>query len=346
MPAVKVALIGAGAVVEMYLDKGLLSLRDRGEIEFVAAYSRRRERAEALAARLGADACTDWGALLADPRVEAVIIATPHASHAPLTLAALAAGKHVLVEKPIATNLEDARAMVEAARRAGRVLSVFENFHFVESFAIARRLIAEGAIGSLVMLRAHRLTYLDEQWLKEDWRAQGAAAGIIVDQVCHYAHALRQLAGEAVVRVQALASRTRPDFAAEDTTVLNLQFASGLVGQISLGWSSRTSFEPEVNAYGADGSIDAFRWPDGRVILRRPDLPEGQKVVAERSDFFCHVETFADFFSAVRGDRPAELSGWEGFQDLAVADAARRSVASGRAEPVVQFTASPGGDRG
>jgi predicted dehydrogenase len=344
--AIKVALVGAGAVVDMYLDKGLLSLRDRGEVEFVAAFSRRRERAEALAARLGSEACTDWQALLGDPRIEAFIIATPHAAHAPLTLAALAAGKHVLVEKPLATNLADARAMVEAAERAGKVLSVFENMHYVAPFAITRRLIAEGAIGPLVMLRAHRLVYLEEKWLREDWRAKGEAAGIIVDQVCHFAHTLRQMAGSEIVRVHALARRTRPDFAAEDLVLLNVQFASGLVGQISLGWSTRTSFEPEVNAYGAAGSIDAWRWPDGRVVLRRSDLPAGEKVVAEQADFFCHVETFADFFAAVRGERPSEVSGREGFADLAVADAARRSVASGQTEDVAPFTTSPGSDRG
>ncbi|MHB1132844.1 MAG: Gfo/Idh/MocA family protein [Chloroflexota bacterium] len=337
MCAVGLAIIGCGAELDRYLETGLLSLR--GQANFVACFSRRPERAAAGAVKLeGAQPFVDLDALLAEPAIHAVIVATPHDSHRDITLRALAAGKHVLVEKPIATSLDDARQMVQAARAAGRVLAVFENYHFFAPFLEGRRLITNGEIGRLVTMRFTRTVYLQGPWLREGWRGQGADTGMLLDQACHYVDGLRVLAGEEIIQVEAMATQTRPDFIAEDTIMLNFRFASGLIGQGFMTWGSDTPDRgAEAEVYGQQGSLTVYRWPVGLVLHRR-DLPDGQSVQMPSADYAdSFVPTIADFLAAVRGEREPYMSGLEGFRDLAVVDAARRAIASGCTEDVEEF---------
>ena len=336
MRRIGIGMIGAGAELDRYLETGLLRLRD--EVEFVACFSRRPERAQAGAAKIGAKSYADLGKLLGDPSVEAVIVATPHASHAEITLSALAAGKHVLVEKPISTNLADARGMIRAAEKVRRVLAVFENYHFFEPFLRARRLIEEGAIGPLVAIRTHRVVFLEGPWLREGWRQQGDFSGILIDQACHYIDGLRVLAGEEIVQVAAFATTTREDFRGDDTVMLNLRFASGLLGQGFFTWGSRTPERgAEAEVFGKVGSLTVYRRPVG-LELHTFDLPGGRQTIIGQADYAeSFVPAIADFCAAVRGEKEPFMSGLEGFRDLAVVEAARRSIRSGCAEAVEEF---------
>src|SRR5205085_1919265 len=142
------------------------------------------------------------------------------------------AGKHVLVEKPIATSVEDAERMVELAARKQLALCVSENYPFLEPFQRARQLIQDGEIGQLVTLRSHRIGYLSGIWLRDGWRqnAELAGGGMLLDQGCHYTNILRMLGGD-VVEVSAFAATTRTDWRGEDTATLILRFASGIIGE-------------------------------------------------------------------------------------------------------------------
>jgi 1,5-anhydro-D-fructose reductase (1,5-anhydro-D-mannitol-forming) len=122
------------------------------DAELVAVYSRDQGRAEAFAQKHGAKAAySDLEALLRDPRVGAVFIASPNALHATQTLAAARAGKHVLVEKPMATTLDDAVAMVRACRKAGVKLGVGYHLRQHPGQRAAQRLIAEGVLGTVAL---------------------------------------------------------------------------------------------------------------------------------------------------------------------------------------------------
>ncbi len=336
MRKIGLGIIGCGAELDRYLETGLLSLRS--EADFVACFSRRRARADAGAAKLNATPYDDLVALLADPSVEAVIVVTPHQAHYDITLQALAAGKHVLVEKPLATKLDDARQMIRAAEEAGLVLAVFENYHFFEPFLRARGMIEAGEIGPLVTLRYTRTVYLEGPWVREGWRQRGEAAGMLIDQACHYVDGLRVLAGEEIAQVAAFAARTRPDFAAPDTIVLNFRFASGLVGQGLMTWGSQTPNRgAEAEVFGQLGSLTVYQRPVGLVLHRR-DLPAGQQVVIPLADYGeSFVPTIADFLTAVRGEKEPRMTGLEGFRDLAVVAAAQRSLLSGWAEDAEGF---------
>ena len=177
---VRVGLIGCGTVATERVERAYPALHELAEV--VATCDQVPERAETLAAharRSGAD-CRVYTALddlLADPRVEAVDICTPHPYHAEPAIAAAGAGKHVLVEKPMATTLEDGRRMLAAAEGVGVILCVNEQLRVQEPVVRARDMIAAGEIGTPAVVRAHRIGYLEERWMVRGWRQDAAQAG-------------------------------------------------------------------------------------------------------------------------------------------------------------------------
>ena len=110
-------------------------------------YDLNQERAQALAAQYGAKAYESYEALLADPAIDAVSVCSANVSHAEIAVAALAAGKHVLCEKPMATTLEDCERMVAAAQKSGKYLMIDQNQRLAGAHRKARELIRAGAIG-------------------------------------------------------------------------------------------------------------------------------------------------------------------------------------------------------
>lgn len=358
-----VALIGCGAVARLQRARIYPRVARLGHV--VAICDPSPERAQELAALLSTGqanggqapvtAYTEVEQALADPRVEAVDICTPHPTHADLALQALAAGRHVLVEKPLATTLGDGRRVVAAARAAGRVLAVNEQVRFLEPFLRARDLIADGAIGTLAVVRAHRIGYLGGAYMASGWRRDPSLAGggMLLDQGPHYFHALRLLAGGVageITHVAALASTVRDDWlpGAEDTAAVIVRYASGLIGEALFCWATRT---PDTGAwayaYGTEGSLDIFTPNAGLIWHRasRPEQPAGSdsggnaraasEIVLPKRPIDDALEAcLADFLRAARAGGAPGMPGEEGLRDLAVVEAAYRSIRSGQSEAV------------
>jgi predicted dehydrogenase len=334
MEPVRVGLVGCGAVAEWHIASGYRAVPAAARV--VATCDARRARAEALAGPLGAMAYTDLQALLNDPRVEAVDLCVPHPLHAPMALAALGAGKHVLVEKPLATTVADGAAMVRLAAERGLTLCVSENYPFSEPFRRARAMIAAGEIGRVVALRSHRVGYLEGIWLRDGWRqdARQAGGGMLLDQGCHYTNILRMLGGP-ITHVAATAARTRDDWYGEDSAALSLRFASGIIGEGFYCWGTRTpAIGVEAYVYGERGSLEVdSKAPT--LVLYRPDLPGGRQVILAEEDYMvAFARIIDDFARAARGERAPTMPGSEGLEDLKVVMAAYRSLASGKLEAV------------
>jgi predicted dehydrogenase len=220
------------------------------------------EKARAMAAQFGfARATDDWRALVADPEVDVVSITTPNGLHREMACAALAAGKHVWCEKPMALTLEDARAMEAAARASGRVTQLGYNYLANPAVTHACRLAEAGEIGRIVQVRG----WVDEDYradpaLPWTWRARQAEAGLgaLGDIGCHLVSLLTALAGpiESVLGEIETIHRTRPlpdgrgEGRVENEDVANalLTFASGVKGTFTAsrsawGRKSRLGFE-------------------------------------------------------------------------------------------------------
>jgi predicted dehydrogenase len=326
--------VGCGAVAEWHANNGYAALSDT--VDLAAVCDRRAERAQAIAAPFGATMYANLDEMLRDGRLDAVDLCVPHHLHASLAVKALETGRHVLVEKPIATTVADAERMVEAAAKRNLTLCISENYPFLEPFRRARQLIQAGEIGRLVTLRSHRIGYLGGIWLRDGWRqnAEVAGGGMLLDQGCHYTNILRMLGGD-IVEVCAFATTTRPDWKGEDTATLILRFADGTIGEALYCWGTRTpDVGHEAYAFGDRGSLDIAAW-EPALVLHRSDLPGGQQIVVTSGDY---PGSFAliieDFALAAKGERKPSMPGQEGLADLKVVMAAYRSIASGKVESV------------
>jgi predicted dehydrogenase len=278
---------------------------------------------------------TDWRAAVNDPEIDVVDVLVPNHLHYDVVMAAIAAGKHVICEKPLALTSERGREMADAAEKAGVVNQVGFNWRLTPAIQLAKKLIDEGSIGDVRSVRSHWLgDFFNDPSVPLVWRfqKQQAGSGALGDVGSHAIDFSRFLAGE-ISRVQGVQKRyvdTRPKLDGsgdgvvdvDDTTAFLVEFESGATGYVEASWSApgkKTSAGFEV--IGSTGSI-IFDWermselqfysgddaPDRqgyRTILVGPPHPSG--------DFFWPVPgyqigyadtkviQFADFLSAVAG---------------------------------------------
>ncbi|WP_112470129.1 Gfo/Idh/MocA family protein [Streptomyces triticisoli] len=219
---------------------------------------------------------TDWRALIARDDVDLVDICTPGDSHAEIALAALAAGKHVLCEKPLANSVAEAEEMAraaEAAQQRGQLAMVGFNYRRVPATALARRMVAEGRVGTL---RHVRVTYLQD-WLVDPrfpltWRLrkESAGSGSLGDLGAHIVDLAQFLAGEPLAGVSALTEtfvRERP---------LPASATSGLSGAPTAGTGQVTVDDAALFTgrftSGALASFEATRYATGRKNALRIEL--------------------------------------------------------------------------
>jgi predicted dehydrogenase len=191
----------------------------------------------------------DWHALIADPAVQVVDVTTPNQFHKPMALAAIAAGKHVYCEKPLAPNAADAREMADAAERAG--VQTFVGFNYLKNpmLAAAREMIDAGEIGTVVSFRGiHAEDYMADPAQPWMWRLDPTGGhGAIADIGSHILSMARYLCGEivevsgqvaTVIKQRPVApgaSETRPVLVDDQARAL-LRFASGATGSVEASW--------------------------------------------------------------------------------------------------------------
>jgi UDP-N-acetyl-2-amino-2-deoxyglucuronate dehydrogenase len=287
--------------------------------------SRSLDRARRYARRYRAvGAHADYTAACADPRALAAVVCTPHDRHLPDVLVALAAGCHVLVEKPIASTLAEADAMIEAAERAGRVLMVGENFHFMPAFRHVRALLDGEALGPLREVRL-----VARGWRHHaGWRLTAAAGGgALIDGGIHYAHNLRWWGGRPRRLFALRPPPTHVDMAGEDAVTLLAELPGGAVGLLS-------------NSLAAPG-VSRFQWSAvtgtratcfadnrGRLVAVRGNGRTRFRLF--RRDVRGHEAMLRAFMIAIRSGRAEEMDGRAGREDLAIVLAAYRSIAERR----------------
>jgi UDP-N-acetyl-2-amino-2-deoxyglucuronate dehydrogenase len=287
--------------------------------------SRDVDRARAYAREFGGvGAYGEYAAALRDPRARGVVVCTPHDRHLEDVLLALAAERHVLVEKPLACTLEEADRMVDAAARAGRVLMTAENFHFMPAFRWVRQVLDARRLGE-----PREIHLVARGWRRHaGWRlTPGAGGGALIDGGIHYVHALRWWGGE-VRRVFALRPRqTIGDMAGEDAVDLLAECDTGVVGFVanSLAAPGLSRFQwSSVTGTRATCFVDnRGRW----AFVRGAD---GFRLRLFRRDTRGHQRMLRAFDEAMASGHAHEMDGAEGRRDLAVVLAAYRSIAETR----------------
>jgi predicted dehydrogenase len=227
-----------------------------------------------------------------------VSICLPHSLHAPVGIAAAQAGKHVLVEKPLAANLEEADRMIAAAKGAGVVLMVAENVRFDPLFHKVGELLRDGAIGRLALIQMTRQCYLTRSFL-EDRRwfldAKAAAGGIMMSGGIHDFEAMRMLIGE-VANVYSLRVPQRfLEMEGDDTSVALVRFQNGVVGTLK---DLTTASGREVHTLRVDGTLGSLAVDDGQTI----------RLYSEREDYLVGVTLAQHEIRVPRGDSVLRLA--------------------------------------
>jgi predicted dehydrogenase len=291
----------------------------------IAFASRDPARAEVYRRRFGGFAAFgSYEAAAADPRVDALVVCTPHHLHEAHARLAAEHGKSILLEKPIARTLAEADAILSAVRSAGVVLMVAENAHFVPGFVAVRAYLRAGAIGEIRQIVVTARGYRRPM----GWRSRRAemGGGLLIDGGIHYLHLLRDWAG-AVDEVVALAPpNTFPAVEGEDTVFLLVRFRSGAVATLTNSVAAPGLPRSQwAWLTGTEGSLGVHH--RGRALWLRGR--SGTRVRAFVRDRRGLVAQLGEFVAAVRDGRAPALPPESARDDLALVLAAYRSLEIG-----------------
>ena len=240
MKPLKIGVIGCGSIAK---HRHIPEYMANEHAEIVAVCDIVKDRAQEMADQIGAKAYTYYKELLKDESIEAVSVCTPNALHAPISIDALKAGKHVLCEKPMATSTEEAEAMIVAANEAGRKLMIGHNQRFVPSHQKAKELISKGEAGKIYSFRTAFGHGGPEGWSvdgKDSWffRKEEAFIGAMGDLGVHKTDLMRYILGEEFVEVGAFVETSSKENAdVDDTAVCVLKTESGTIGTLAASWS-------------------------------------------------------------------------------------------------------------
>jgi UDP-N-acetyl-2-amino-2-deoxyglucuronate dehydrogenase len=313
----RIAFLGCGFITGVHSRH----LRRLGA-DVVRSYaSRDRAKADAYCRRYGgAGAYGDYLDAIADPAIDAVVVAVPPRFHRDLTLRALEAGKHVLVEKPAFVAIDDYRAVVNARDRAKRAVLVGENDHYKPLAVCLRALLAEGAIGEMVL--AHFATIAKRLKTADDWRNDEAMAGgdAFFEEGIHWLHLANSL-GPKIVSIHGYrpaASRRGPDTRAKSMMV-SFRYDNGAVGSLyysrevpSLWRGLRLS-----KLFGRDGVI-TFESNGLMVAARGTRFP--RLLHPGFRDIRGYRAMYRDFIRAVRTGSAPEMSLERAIEDQRLMD--------------------------
>ncbi|MED4239369.1 Gfo/Idh/MocA family protein [Priestia megaterium] len=332
MAKVKIGVIGCGSIAQ---HRHLPEYKMNEQVELVAVCDINTERANSVAQQYGVKAYTNYEELLASGTVEAVSVCTPNYLHAPISVAALNSGVHVLCEKPMATSEEEAKAMIEAAKTNGKKLMIGHNQRFVASHQKARELIGKGEIGKIYSFRTAFGHGGPEGWSvdgKDSWffKKDEAFIGAMGDLGVHKTDMLRYILNEEIVEVGAFVESNAKDFAnVDDNAVCVLKTQSGIIGTLAASWAYNGKEDNSTIVYGEKGIL---RLEDDPTYSLVAQYATGEVVNYELGKIQSNDEggqsnshVIEQFVDAVAEDKESPVPGEEGLKSLAVILAALKS---------------------
>lgn len=321
---IRFGIVGAGTIARFHAE----AIRAVPEATLVAVCSNHGHDT-ALEETFGVPCEQNAQTLLARHDIDAVCICTPSGLHAQQTIAAAHAGKHVLVEKPMALTLADADMMIHACQAANVLLGVALQRRTDPHFQAVQQAISAGLIGQPVLANV-MIPYVRNQSYYESaaWRGTWAldGGGVLMNQGIHLIDVLLWFMGE-IVEVQAIAATTTHTIEVEDCLSATVRFANGALGTIAATTAAEPGFPHRINIYGNKAGVQI----EGEQIIRaRGDsLPAVLSSVADVTPVAAgagasptgigaegHMRLIADFVAAIREQRPPVVPGKEGRRSL------------------------------
>lgn len=327
-------LIGCGRIARRHVE----AMEHLPGVKVVAVTDPVKEAALSLAEQCGAVYVPDAEVLVEYPGVDAVIVASPSGLHAEQAIMAAHAGRHILVEKPLALNYEQAHHMIGEAQRAGVTMGVVHPLRFLPMARRLKELVSAGKLGRIshaaVTVRWNRNA---EYYESSPWRGtRDMDGGMLLNQAVHHIDLLCWYLGD-VERVSAEVTRRYHDIETEDVAILNMRFNNGALGLAEVTTNIYPkNLEEEVALFGERGTVvlGGQRINELKTWRVEGELPE-EDVLREfaaqpqRESWRGHYDVLADFCQALREGKEPEISGQRAWASLSVILAAYESSSRG-----------------
>jgi predicted dehydrogenase len=327
-------LVGCGRVAPRHVQ----SLRELEGARLAAVADIKASRAQRFANEYGAEPYTDYRDLLDRPDLDVITISTPSGLHAQMAIDAMQAGKHVIVEKPMALSLEDAGRMIAVSEATGRKLCVVLQNRYNPPMQELRAVVDSGRLGRLLLGNATVRWYRPQEYYEDEWHGTWAMdGGALMNQSIHHIDALQWLMG-APESVFAYSATLAHRMEAEDIGVASIRFRSGALGAVEGSTVTYPeNMEGSVAIFGEYGSLKVGGTALNRkVIWKIRDALEHEREAIVRDEVDppsvygqSHKAVTADMIGAIREDRQPQTHGREGRKSLALVLAMYESARAG-----------------
>ncbi len=363
MKKIRTAIVGPGKVAHLHA-QGLVT---SASSEFVAVCGRTLSKAEAFASQYGVKAYDDLEQMVKQEKVEALLVCTPHPYHREPVVKAARLGVHCLIEKPLASTLDDCDAMLEAAKENRVTLGVISQRRFYKPVQRMRKAIDDGKIGQPALGHIIMLGWRDEAYYNSDpwrgrWETEGG--GVLVNQAPHQLDLFQWLMGDIEQVYAVTRNLNHPYIEVEDTAVAVVHFKGGAVGNIILSNSQQPGIYGKIHVHGRNGASVGAQTEGGAMFIAgqspvlEPPVNDiwtvpGEEAFLEQwkkedSEFFNTIDAAAyyiglqidDFLKALSEGRQPLVTGEEGRKTVALFTAIYRSS---RDNVPVRFPLKPEG---
>ncbi len=338
----RIALIGLGMAVGPHA-KGLVDLQAAGKAQVVAAFAPSVARRQAFAKQYPFPIADRLEPILADPSITAVGILTPPNTHLELVRRATAAGKHILLEKPLEITTARSDDLVRAAESAGVTLAVMLQHRFRPAGERMREILQEGRLGDIINCSTSIRLWRPQSYYDEPGRGTKArdGGGVLLTQGIHTLDLMLSLAGPITEVAAYAATSSVHRMETEDMVVAAVRFATGALGVIEATTAAYPGAAERIDIAGTKGSASlagtslTVQYQDGSREELVPDGSAGgtgADPMAFPHDY--HRAVWADFAAAIAGKRPPRVSGRDALRVHHLIDALLASGATGKRTPV------------
>ena len=341
--SIGIGIVGCGMIANFHAK----AIADAQGAHLVGCADRMPEFATKFADKQGCRAFDTVQAMLADPEVDAVSICSPSGAHLEPALAAAAAGKHIVVEKPLEITTERCDQIIQACDKAGVRLAVTFQSRFHESSKLMKQAVEQGRFGKVTMGDSYVKWYRSQEYYDSGaWRGTWAldGGGALMNQAIHSVDLLVWLMGP-VAEISAMtATMTHERIEVEDIAVANLRFVSGALGVIEATTTAYPGALKRIEISGSHGTAileeeDIKMWQfaeetpeDDEIRKRMTGKTESGGGAADPSaiDHHGHTMVFGEFVAAINENRPPAVDGHEGRRSVEVIRAIYESAKTGQ----------------